>query len=191
MPEASLPKVPGAPTAPKVSSPMKVGDQATVKNPKPKKMADATDKPSVFFKTEDANKKVSIGNLRSFLENKKQKRQSSQSNERLSMDHDNKISAKEAAQAVLKKAQELLSASKLAKALPANAAAPGKDESLPEGVQATPDPIAEAPKKDPCNKGHLKLAKWCGRMEAKRSAKKVVESPAPAPHQESDEKQGG
>lgn len=115
MPEASLPKVPGAP-APVQSSPMKVGEQATVKMPKSKKMADATDKPSEFYKAEDAIKKPSIENLRAFLANSKQKKQSSHSNERLSMDHDKKISAKDAAIAVLKKAHEMLEANMLAKA---------------------------------------------------------------------------
>lgn len=184
MPEASLPKVPGAPASPKTTSPMKVGEQATVKTPKAKKMADATDKPSFFYKAEGGAKKLSVENLRTFLENKKQKRQSSQSNERLSMDHDKKISAREAAQAVLKKAHELLSASKLAKSLPPQAAAPAKDETPADGVKAQGEPADNyngnpAPGANPQNlgkpyKGHLKLAKWVGRMEQKRASKKAV-----------------
>ena len=194
MPEASLPKVPGAPASPKTTSPMKVGEQATVKMPKAKKMADATDKPSVFFKTEEGSKKVSPGKLRTFLDNKKEKRQSSPSNERLSMDHDKKISDKDAAKAVLAKVSELLGASKLAKSLPAQAAAPGKDESLPEETRpAAPDqdnrngnPPAGAPRSNlgGAYKGHIKLAKFMGRMEAKRaskSAQPVQQAPGGAP----------
>jgi hypothetical protein len=60
----------------KVSNPMKVGDQATVKTPKSKKLPGATDKPSVFFKSEDFGsiKKPSIEKLRSFLEKNRSKR---------------------------------------------------------------------------------------------------------------------
>lgn len=190
MPEASLPKVPGAPASPKTSSPMKVGEQATVKMPKSKKMADATDKPSVFFKAEGASKKPSVENLRTFLGNKKQKRQSSPSNERLSMDHDKKISAQEAARGVLAKVEQLLKASKLAKSLPAQAAAPGKDESMPDGTetQRTPpdnyngNPAPGAPRTNlgGAYKGHIKLAKFMGRMEAKRSSKAAPAPQAPA-----------
>lgn len=254
MPETSLPKVPGAPASPKTTSPMKVGEQATVKMPKSKKMADATDKPSVFYKTENGSKKLSVENLRTFIENKKQKRQSSQSNERLSMDHDKKISAREAAQAVLKKAHELLSASKLAKndfrdkhvkgvhipmmdgmglsnagnkARPWSGEKSGsvdaqgakeahkkvlneiktmpkpdlgkteeKDVTPADGVQAQGAPAENyngnpAPGATPKNlgenyKGHLKLAKWVGRMEQKRAAKKAA--PAPAEAEASTEK---
>lgn len=58
------------------ASPMKVGSQAAVKTAKPKKMGQATDKPSVFFKSEEFKnvKKSSIENLRSFLEKQKNKR---------------------------------------------------------------------------------------------------------------------
>jgi hypothetical protein len=192
MPEASLPKVPGAPASPKTTSPMKVGEQATVKMPKSKKMADATDKPSVFFKAENGDKKPSVGNLRTFLDNKSKKRQSSQSNERLSMDHDKKISAREAAVAVLKKAQELLNASKLAKSLPAQAAPAAKADVTPaDGVQAQGQPADNyngnpAPGANPQNlgesyKGHLKLAKWVGRMEQKRASKKAAPAAPAAP----------
>lgn len=212
MPEASLPKVPGAP-APVQKNPMKTGEQAaTAKTPKSKSMADATDKPSVFFKAESDIKKPSIQNLKTFLENSKQKKQSSHSNERLSMDHDKKISAQEAGQAVLKKVEELLKASKLAKATVAKAEmekcgdlckskmAKGEDcehkakmakaehpaqanVTPPDGVQAQRTPPDNfngnpAPGADPKNlgepyKGHIKLAKFVGRMEAKRQQKAV------------------
>jgi hypothetical protein len=199
MPEASLPKVPGAPASPKVSSPMKVGEQATVKTPKSKKLPDATAKPSVFFKAEDTPKTASVQNLKAFLDKKTQKRQSSQSNERLSMDHDKKISAREAAMAVLKKAHELLNASKLAKSLPAQAAPVAKADVTPaDGVQAQGAPAENyngnpAPGATPKNlgenyKGHLKLAKWVGRMEQKRAAKKAAPAPAAAEAEASTEK---
>lgn len=57
-------------------SPMKIGSQAVVKTPKAKKMGQATDKPSVFFKSEEFQgvKKTSIENLRSFLEKQRSKR---------------------------------------------------------------------------------------------------------------------
>jgi len=67
--------VPGviSPTQSNAGSPMKVGSQAVVKAPKAKKMGQASDKPSVFYKSEF--KKTSIENLRSFLEKQKNKRQ--------------------------------------------------------------------------------------------------------------------
>jgi hypothetical protein len=78
-PEKKLTKVPGAPKPPEAttaSNPMKVGDQATVKTPKAKKMADPFGKPSLFFKSEDFGsiKKPSIEKLRSFLEKTRTKR---------------------------------------------------------------------------------------------------------------------
>ena len=72
------PKVPGviSPKANNSAMPSKVGSQAVVKTPKPKKMAQATDKPSKFFKSEDFRgiKKSSIENLRAFLEKHRGKR---------------------------------------------------------------------------------------------------------------------
>lgn len=55
-------------------SPMKVGDQATVKMPKAKKPASPFGKPSLFLKSEKM-KKPSIEKLRLFMENKRNKRQ--------------------------------------------------------------------------------------------------------------------
>lgn len=80
-PELGLSKVPGAPAPVKAtgaSSPMKVGQQATVKTPKAKKMGDALDKPSQFYKSEDFQgiKKPSIENLRAFLHKHRTKKQS-------------------------------------------------------------------------------------------------------------------
>jgi len=59
------------------ASPMKVGEQATVKTAKPKKLGQAGDKPSVFFgKNEELKniKKPSIENLRAFLEHQRGKK---------------------------------------------------------------------------------------------------------------------
>jgi hypothetical protein len=58
------------------ASPTKVGSQAVVKKAKPKKMGQPTDKPSVFYKSEEFKniKKLSIENLRSFLEKQRSKR---------------------------------------------------------------------------------------------------------------------
>lgn len=70
--------VPGvmSPTNANTASPTKVGSQAVVKQAKPKKMGQATDKPSVFYKSEDFNgiKKSSVENLRAFLEKQRSKR---------------------------------------------------------------------------------------------------------------------
>ena len=57
-----------------VPNPSKVGS-VSVKMPKSKKLPDATDKASVFFKSEDV-KHPSIQKLRDFLANKSSKRQS-------------------------------------------------------------------------------------------------------------------
>jgi hypothetical protein len=78
-PETKITKVPGAPESPKVqlpSNPMKVGDQATVKTAKAKKMADGFGKASLFFKSEEFGsiKRPSIEKLRSFLEKTRTKR---------------------------------------------------------------------------------------------------------------------
>lgn len=58
------------------ASPGKVGSQSVVKAPKAKKPAQATDKPSVFFKNEELQdvKKSSIENLRTFLEQQRSKK---------------------------------------------------------------------------------------------------------------------
>jgi hypothetical protein len=75
---AKLTPVPGviSPTQSNTATPAKVGSQAVVKMAKPKKMGQATDKPSVFFKTEEFQqvKKPSIENLRAFLEKQRKKR---------------------------------------------------------------------------------------------------------------------
>jgi hypothetical protein len=73
-----LTPVPGvvSPTQSNTVAPNKVGSQAVVKSPKAKKMGQAGDKPSVFFKSEEFQgiKKTSIENLRSFLEKTSNKR---------------------------------------------------------------------------------------------------------------------
>jgi hypothetical protein len=58
------------------ASPMKVGSQAVVKTPKAKKMGQSSDKPSLFFKSEEFQgvKKPSIHKLRKFLEKQRSKR---------------------------------------------------------------------------------------------------------------------
>jgi hypothetical protein len=68
-------KTPGNST-PKMSAPMKVGTSLTVKTPKPKSMPDATDKPSVFFKSEDFSnvKHPTVQKLRDFLSNNRSKK---------------------------------------------------------------------------------------------------------------------
>ena len=57
------------------ATPSKVGSQAVVKTPKPKKMGQATDKPSIFFGKSEFNtiKKSSIEKLRAFLEKQRNK----------------------------------------------------------------------------------------------------------------------
>lgn len=73
-----LTPVPGviSPSNQNTASPTKVGSQAVVKKAKPKKMGQVTDKPSVFYKSEELKsiKKPSIENLRSFLEKQRSKR---------------------------------------------------------------------------------------------------------------------
>lgn len=70
----SVAPVPGviSPANNNSASPTKVGSQAIVKQAKSKKMGQALDKPSVFFKSETG--KSSIENLRSFLEYRKNKK---------------------------------------------------------------------------------------------------------------------
>jgi hypothetical protein len=69
------------PISQNTTAPMKVGSQAVVKQAKPKKPGQATDKPSVFFKSEEFKhiKKPSIENLRRFLETQRRKKTISQS----------------------------------------------------------------------------------------------------------------
>ena len=73
-----LTPIPGvvSPKQTNMASPMKVGDQATVKTAKPKKLGQAGDKPSEFFKSEEFRgvKKPSIEKLRAFLERQRGKR---------------------------------------------------------------------------------------------------------------------
>ena len=70
--------VPGvlSPTISNTASPNKVGSQSVVKTAKAKKLGQATDKPSVFFKSEDFKgiKKSTIENLRCFLEQQRKKK---------------------------------------------------------------------------------------------------------------------
>lgn len=77
----SIPPAPGLPKAagnnPTVKSPMKVGTSLTVKTPKPKSMPDATDKPSVFYKSESKPTKQSkkgTHKLQEFIKNTKLKK---------------------------------------------------------------------------------------------------------------------
>lgn len=99
------------------------------------------------------------------------------------MSGNKKFSAKEAAIAVLAKAEQMLKSSKLAKALPASEIHPK------EQVQGEPaKPVARieeqaAPQANPKEKiegnnpewgnepGNYKLAKFCGHMSAKRKMK--------------------
>lgn len=59
-----------------IKNPLKTGTSLVVKTPKAKKMPEATDKPSKFFKNEDIGdvKRVSIQKLRDFLDKAKSKR---------------------------------------------------------------------------------------------------------------------
>ena len=76
---AKLTPVPGvvSPLNGNTATPGMVGAQATVKMPKPKKMGQATDKPSQFFKKAEQKqefKKQSIKNLEGFLSKQKAKK---------------------------------------------------------------------------------------------------------------------
>ena len=68
--------LPSASAGAGMKNPMKVGQQATVKTPKTKKMADPFGKPSLFFKSEEFSniKKPSVEKLRAFLEKNRSKR---------------------------------------------------------------------------------------------------------------------
>ena len=65
-----------SPSNQNTASPNKVGDQAVVKTAKPKKLGQATDKPSVFFKAEENQvfKKNSINSLQDFLSKARSKK---------------------------------------------------------------------------------------------------------------------
>ncbi len=65
-----------SPKSNNTATPNKVGSQAVVKTPKPKKMGQPGDKPSVFFSKSEGYeniKKPSIEKLRSFLEKQRAK----------------------------------------------------------------------------------------------------------------------
>lgn len=75
-PASSAPAAPSSAVGGKpIQSPMKVGTSLTVKTPKAKSMPDATDKPSVFFKTEEISTKKhpTVQKLRDFLDKKHKK----------------------------------------------------------------------------------------------------------------------
>lgn len=71
LPMPKTPKTPGAPP-----SPAKPTTSTAVKMPKSKKLPDATDKPSIFFKNEQnfEPKHTTLRNLKTFLDNTKRKR---------------------------------------------------------------------------------------------------------------------
>lgn len=87
--------------------------------PKAKKMPGAFDKPSKFFKSEEFNsvKHPSVRKLLDFIQKKHKARQSQRSIRGLNMAEEKKYTAREAAVAVLAKAQEMLMKTELAKAL--------------------------------------------------------------------------
>lgn len=106
------------------------------------------------------------------------------------MPNEKVYTAKQAAEAVLAKASEMLAKAEMPKHLAAPAE---KDQTGPQGVKADPNPAAPndkvngnpAPGALPQNhvkfaaeglKGHLKLAKFVGRMEEKRKSKTVAVS---------------
>lgn len=117
------------------------------------------------------------------------------------------FTAKQAAEAVIQKTQELLQASQLAKSSSVSKPAPEMekcggmtkaDVTPPDGVKTQPDPKVTssetkngnpAPGAFPQNqekygaelKGHLKLAKFVGRMEQKRKAAPAAPTPEAAP----------
>lgn len=92
------------------------------------------------------------------------------------MEHDKKYSAREAAIAVLKKAEEVLKKSEMMKQPSAPALKPEADATPPDGVQSG---LPQSPEHngnpewgtDPGVKGHYKLAKFLGRMGHKRTLK--------------------
>lgn len=76
-PASSAPAAPSAAVGGKpIQSPMKVGTSLTVKTPKAKSMPDATDKPSVFFKSEQISgpKHPTVRKLRDFLDKTRSKK---------------------------------------------------------------------------------------------------------------------
>lgn len=75
-PTSEAPAAPSAAIGGKpIKSPMKVGTSLTVKTPKAKSMPDATDKPSVFYKSEQISKlkHPTVQKLRDFLDKKHRK----------------------------------------------------------------------------------------------------------------------
>jgi len=136
----------------------------------------------------DDLEKASAGNYKDFEAVHKAEQQSIKGNEVTKMSDEKKYSAQEAAAAVLKKAEEMLKSSKLFKK--EDDATVQKSEEIPKTAAATPevappDSVQHQPapennpdeKKegnnpawgtDPGIKGHVKLAKFCGHMEAKR-----------------------
>lgn len=100
------------------------------------------------------------------------------------MSEQKKYSPREAAVAVLQKAEEMLKkaeAFKKAQEDVPQKASEEKDATPPDGVQSTPAP-QDNPKEQaegnnepwgtaPGSKGHFKLAKFCGYVEAKRKVK--------------------
>lgn len=129
----------------------------------------------------DDLEKASARNYTDFETVHKAEQQSIKGNEVTEMSDEKKYSAQEAAAAVLKKAEEMLKSSKLFKKneeIPKTAAA--TPEAAPaDGVQAEPNAPADVPRNgnpewgtDPAIKGHVKLAKFAGHIEAKRKMKK-------------------
>jgi len=81
-----------SPTNANTASPMKVGSQATVKTAKAKKPGQATDKPSVFFKSEP-DISSGVDKLRIFLSNRKNKNEklSYRDIEKIKLNKNNKL----------------------------------------------------------------------------------------------------
>lgn len=130
----------------------------------------------------DKSEKLSMQNYSNFVVNGMPEKQSIIGNEVTNMSDEKKYSAREAAAAVLAKAHEILQkseAAKLAKAeeIPQKSA-DEKDATPPDAVQEQPAPENNpAEQKEgnnpewgtaPTVKGHVKLAKFCGSVEAKR-----------------------
>ena len=97
------------------------------------------------------------------------------------MADEKKISAREAAIAVLKKAEELFKASPISKGEmpPAEHKKPEHNVTPTDNVQIDKEVSPEHnvnPEwgSDPAVKGHIKLAKFLGRMDHKRTSKKAV-----------------
>lgn len=95
------------------------------------------------------------------------------------MSEEKKYSARDAATAVLKKAEEMLKAHALKKSeqIPQQAS-DEKDVTPADGVQAEPAAPEAVPRNENPDwgtapggvKGHVKLAKFCGHMQSKRKS---------------------